>query len=153
MAPKDNQEKEFRVGRIFRKIKSASSGLTLLEVAVALALAAVLLPVLMQGLVMLINHGDFVYDRSILMERAQSQLESTQSQTYNYNVSQYATVSQPSGYIITLTGSTPAIYYYPSPADTQAPETMQRININVVGVRGSMDMEFYKLNLANVLPN
>ncbi len=120
-------------------------GATLLETVIALALLAVVLPALLTGLASAITNTDHAYDRSVLFELAQSQIEEIQRQPYQENASNYTLISVPSGYSISVSASPTATYTYPPPLSTTTQETVQLVTVTVTGVRGNLSVESYKV--------
>lgn len=90
-------------------------GLTILEVIVALAVVSIIVPLLLGGLSFVTKSTDRVYDRSVLFEIAQSQLEAIESQPYSEDASGYTLIPTPEGYSIHVTASPPVIYTYAAP--------------------------------------
>lgn len=106
-------------------------GLTILEIVVALAVIGIVVPLVLGGLSAVTQSTDRVYDRSVLFELAQSQLEAIESQPYSVNASDYTLISSPAGYSIQVTTSPGAIYTYAAPKSTPTEETVQLITVTV----------------------
>ncbi|GEM_PF-1993026 len=119
-------------------------GVTLLETVVALGLIAVVLPVLLTGLASSSTTGDSAYDRSVLLELAQSQLEDIQRQPYQPNTASYTLIAAPAGYTISVAGSPAVTYMYPAPKSSPTDETVQLLTVTVTGVRGNLSLQAYK---------
>lgn len=120
-------------------------GLTILEVIVALALIGLIVPLVLGGLSSVMKSTDRVYDRSVLFEVAQSQLEAIESQPYSENASGYSLISPPEGYGIQVATSPAVIYTYAAPKSTPTEETVQLVTVNVTGVRGDMVVSRYRV--------
>lgn len=120
-------------------------GLTLLEVIIALAIIGLIVPLVLGSLSAITMSTDRVYDRSVLFELAQSQLEDIESQPYSDNASGYTLVPIPEGYSITLTTLSLVTYVYGSPKSTATEETIQLVTVNVTGVQGNMVVNRYRL--------
>ena len=116
----------------------SQKGLTLIEVIVALALISIIMPLVLGGLSFVTKSTDRVYDRSVLFEIAQSQLESIESQPYSENASGYTLLSPLEGYSIQVATSPAIIYTYAAPKSTPTEETVQLVTVTVNGVRGDM---------------
>ena len=120
-------------------------GQTLIEVIVALALIGLLVPLVLGGLSFITTNADYVYDRSVLFEVAQSQLEAIESQTYSENATDYTLLTPPDGYSIEVSTSPAVTYTYAAPLSTTTNETMQLVTVTVSGVRGNMEVNRYKV--------
>lgn len=120
-------------------------GLTLIEVIVALALLGLIMPLALGGLSMVTNSTDRIYDRSVLFELTQSQLESIESQSYSENASFYSLITAPDGYSIGVTASAAVTYTYAAPKSTITNETLQLVTVTVSGVRGNMTISRYRV--------
>ncbi len=120
-------------------------GLTLLEVVVALALIGLIVPLVLGGLSFVTISTDRVYDRSVLFEITQSQLESIESQPYSENASGYALIPAPAGYSIQVATSPAVTYTYAAPKSTPTTETVQLVTVTVNGVRGDMVVSRYRV--------
>ncbi len=120
-------------------------GLTLLEVVVALALIGLIVPLVLGGLSFVTISTDRVYDRSVLFEIAESQLESIESQPYSESASGYTLISPPAGYSIQVAASPAVIYTYAAPKSTATAETVQLVTVTVNGVRGNMEVSRYRV--------
>ena len=120
-------------------------GVTLLEVIVTLALISIIMPLVLGGLSAIMKSTDRVYDRSVLFEIAQSQLESIESQPYSENPTGYALISPPEGYSIQVAASPAIIYTYAAPKSTATEETVQLVTVTVNGVRGDMVVSRYRV--------
>lgn len=125
-------------------VRSRKSGVTLLETVVGLGLVAVVLPVLLTGLASGITSSDNAYDRSLLLELAQSQMEEVLRQPYQQNAANYTLIAAPAGYSIAVSASPAITYTYPAPKSTATDETVQMLTITVSGVRGSVSLQGYK---------
>ena len=119
--------------------------MTLLEVIIALALIGLIVPLVLGGLSAITTSTDRVYDRSVLFEIAQSQLESIESQPYSENPTGYALISPPEGYSIQVAASPAIIYTYAAPKSTATEETVQLVTVTVNGVRGDMVVSRYRV--------
>ena len=120
-------------------------GFTLLEIVVALALIGIIVPLVLGGLSLTTQTTDHVYDRSVLFELAQSQLESIESQTYSVNASAYTMLSPPEGYSIQVETSQAITYTYAAPLSISTNETLQLVTVTVTGVRGNMVVSRYRV--------
>ena len=120
-------------------------GAVLLETVIALALIAVVLPTLLNSLASAIGMTDDVYDRSVLLELAQGQMEDIQRQSYQENAGNYTLILAPTGYSIALSATPAANYVYPSPLSSAAQQTVQLVTVTVTGVRGNLSLEAYKV--------
>ncbi len=125
--------------------RADQKGLTLLEVVVALALIGLVVPLVLTGLSVITRDSDRVYDRSVLFEIAQSQLESVESQPYSENASGYTLITAPAGYTIQLATSPAVTYVYAAPLQTTTEETVQLVTVTVNGVRGNMVVSRYRV--------
>ena len=117
----------------------------MLETVIALALIAVVLPTLLNSLASAIGMTDDVYDRSVLLELAQGQMEDIQRQSYQENAGNYTLILAPTGYSIALSATPAANYVYPSPLSSAAQQTVQLVTVTVTGVRGNLSLEAYKV--------
>ena len=123
----------------------ASPGFSLLETAVALAVITMILAALLSTLASASTTTDHAYDRSVLFELAQSQMEDVQRQAYSVSAASYTKITAPAGYSIAL-ATTPAVTYtYPAPLSTTTQETVQLVTVTVTGVRGNLDLKAYKV--------
>jgi len=120
-------------------------GMALLEVVVAVALIGIIVPLVLGGLSLVTNSTDRVYDRSLLFEIAQGQLEDIQSQPYSENAADYTLISSPEGYSIVVEASPAVTYTYAAPKSTSTEETVQLVTVTVSGVRGNMQVSQYKV--------
>lgn len=120
-------------------------GFTLLEIVITLALIGILIPLVLGGLSLTTQTTDRVYDRSVLFELAQSQLESIESQSYSVNASGYSLITPPAGYSLLVTTSPAVTYTYAAPLSISTNETVQLVTVNVTGVRGNMEVSRYRV--------
>lgn len=120
-------------------------GFTLLEVVITLALIGIIVPLVLGGLSLATQTTDRVYDRSVLFELAQSQLESIESQPYSVNASAYTLLSPPAGYSLQVTTSPAVTYTYAAPLSISTNETVQLVTVTVTGVRGDMIVSRYRV--------
>ncbi len=120
-------------------------GFTLLEIVIALAIIGIIIPLVLGGLSLTTQTTDRVYDRSVLFELAQSQLESIESQPYSVNASGYTLLSPPAGYSLLVTTSPAVTYTYAAPKSTSTNETVQLVTVTVTGVRGNMEVSRYRV--------
>ncbi|MBI2919033.1 MAG: DNRLRE domain-containing protein [Chloroflexi bacterium] len=127
-----------------RTVKGGERGFSLLETVVGLGLVAVVLPVLLTGLATGITSSDNAYDRSLLQELAQSQMEEVQRQPYQQNAANYALIAAPAGYSINVAAAPAVAYTYPAPQSMATDETVQMVMVTVAGVRGSLSLQGYK---------
>ncbi len=126
-------------------IPMRQQGFTLLEIVIALALIGIIIPLVLGGLSLITQATDRVYDRSVLFELAQSQLESIESQPYSVNASGYTLISPSAGYSLQVT-TTPAVTYtYAAPLSISTNETVQLVTVTVTGVRGNMIVSRYRV--------
>ncbi len=123
----------------------SQKGQSLLEVVVALALLGLITPLVLGGLSQVTKLTDHVYDRSVLFELAQSQLEAIESQPYSENASGYTLISAPEGYTITVTTSPVVTYTYAAPKLTPTAQTVQLVTVTVSGVWGDMELSRNKV--------
>ncbi|MBI2860810.1 MAG: type II secretion system protein [Chloroflexi bacterium] len=133
------------MGKDFSRSVKGQGGYTILEVIVALAVVGLALPLVLGGLSMAIKTTDRIYDRSVLFELAQSQLESIEGQSYSVNASGYSLITPPSGYSIQVSTAPAVTYTYASPLSTTTEETVQLVTVDVTGVRGNMAVSRYKV--------
>ncbi|MBI2830154.1 MAG: type II secretion system protein [Chloroflexi bacterium] len=127
------------------KLAKSQQGLTLLEVTVAVALLGLVIPLVFGVLSAVTKGTDRVYDRSVLFEIVQSQLEHIESQTYQENASNYTRLTPPEGYTITVSAAPAVTYVYAAPKSTATEETVQLITVNVTGVWGDMTVSRYRV--------
>lgn len=127
-------------------IPMRQQGFTLLEIVIALALIGIIVPLVLGGLSLMTQTTDNVYDRSVLFELAQSQLESIESQPYSVNASGYTLLSPPAGYSLLVTTSPAVTYTYAAPLSISTNETVQLVTVTVTGVRGNMEVSRYRVN-------
>jgi len=120
-------------------------GMTLVEVVVALALLGIIVPLVLGGLSAVTKSTDRIYDRSVLVELAQSQLEDIESQSYSENATGYTLISLPEGYSIQVEASPAVTYTYAAPKSTTTEETLQLVTVNVDGVSGNMTVSRYRV--------
>jgi len=123
----------------------AQRGATLIEMMVVLTLVGVLLPLVLGGMASGSVITDNAYDRSVLFELAQSQMEEIQRQPYQVNAANYTLIAAPAGYSVSVASSVVQSYTYPAPLSTATQETVQRVTITVTGVRGNYSMQAYKV--------
>lgn len=128
-------------------IRRLERGFSLLETALGLAIIAIAVPILLRTLSSGSVIGDAAYDRSILFELAQSQMEDVQRQSYQTSPASYSVLSAPSGYSISISTSSATAYTYPAPLSSATLETIQLVTITITGVRGNMTLEAYKVRL------
>lgn len=124
---------------------ASQKGLTIIEVIVGLVLVGLIVPLVLGGLSFVMKSTDRVYDRSVLFEIAQSQLEAIESQPYSENASGYALISPPAGYSIQVAASPAVIYTYAAPKSTPTEETVQLVTVTINGVRGDMVVSRYRV--------
>ena len=113
-------------------------GQTLIEIVVALALIAIIIPTMFTALSAAITSADRVRDRSIVLELAQSQMESIQGQEFRPGGG-YELISHPAGF---------DIYVYVIDGVERCPGgevILQRVTITVTGHHGSLQLEGYKV--------
>ncbi len=120
-------------------------GATLLETVVGLGLVAIVLPPLLSGLASAVGISDNAYDRSVLFELAQSQMEEVQRQAYQESAANYTLITAPEGYSISVSASPAITYTYPAPKSTASPQTAQVVTVTVGGVRGDLTLQAYKV--------
>lgn len=123
----------------------AQRGFSLLETAVTLAVISVVVTALLTTLASASTVTDNVYDRSVLFELAQTQMEDVQRQTFQTSPASYTLVTAPSGYLVSVTSSAAVTYTYPAPLSMSAQETVQLVTVNVTGVRGNFTLQGYKV--------
>ncbi|MBT9162634.1 MAG: hypothetical protein DDT27_01193 [Dehalococcoidia bacterium] len=117
-------------------------GQTLIEVLIAVALIAIIMPAIFTALSAALGSADRVRDRSLVLELVQSQMESIQGQEYRSD-GNYRLVSTPPGYAIAVKATPAASYQYPDGSPTE--ETIQQITITVTGRHSSLTLEGYKV--------
>jgi len=120
-------------------------GNTLIETVLVLGLAALVLPAVFTGISSLTINADHAYDRSVLFELAQSQMEEVQRQAYQEDGSAYTVISAPSGYSIVVSTSPALNYYYPAPSLAATSQTVQLVSVTVTGIRGNLILDGYKV--------
>ncbi|MDP2919574.1 MAG: type II secretion system protein [Dehalococcoidia bacterium] len=120
-------------------------GMTLLEIVVALALMGLVIPLVLGGLSAITTNTDHVYDRSVMLELAQTQLEYIESQPYSESAAGYTLVITPSGYTIQVQTATAVTYTYAAPKSTPTQETVQLIMVTVSGVYSSLAVSRYRV--------
>ncbi len=120
-------------------------GNILLETVVVLGVVAMVMPAALGGLSTLSTNADNAYDRSVLFELAQSQMEEVQRQGYQVSAAGYTLITAPSGYSISVSASPAIGYTYPSPSLAATQETVQLVTVTVTGVRGDLDISGYKV--------
>ncbi len=128
-----------------RFVNCGKRGNVLLETVMVLGLVALVIPAVLNGLSSLTTNADLAYDRSVLFELAQSQVEDVQRQAYQENAANYTLVSAPSGYSIAVSASPAVAYTYPSPGLTTTQQTVQLVTVTVTGVRGNLTLDSYKV--------
>ncbi|HAZ31944.1 MAG TPA: hypothetical protein DCY61_04535 [Dehalococcoidia bacterium] len=117
-------------------------GQTLIEVVITLALIAIIIPTMFSALSAAITSADRVRDRSVVLELAQSQMESIQGQEFRPGGG-YDLISHPAGYAVRVEIIPAADYYYPDGAPAE--KIIQRVIITVTGHHGSLQLEGYKV--------
>lgn len=121
-------------------------GFTLVEGIIALALMGTIVTALLVGLSTLAVGADFSYDRGILAELGESQLESIQKQSYQETASNYTVISPiPTGYAVSVSATPAVTYTYASPGTGSTQETIQELTVTVTGVRGNLTLKGYKV--------
>lgn len=120
-------------------------GMTLLEIVIVLALVGVVVPMSLGGLSSITTNTDHVYDRSVMFEIAQTQLEYIESQPYSESAAGYALVAVPSGYTIQIQTETAVIYTYAAPKSTPTEDTLQLITVSVSGVYDTLAVRRYRV--------
>ena len=120
-------------------------GQALLEVVIVLAIMALVVPAFFTGLSTVIRGADWVQDRALMFELAQSQLEAIQRQDYHENAQDYSLITVPEGYTIQIAVSPAATYTYAAPKLTPTQETVQRVRVTVTGLHGSLEVSGYKV--------
>lgn len=125
--------------------RGGRGGAVLLETVIALALISMVLPPLLSSLAAAIGMTDDVYDRSVLLELAQGQMEDIQRQGYQENAGNYTLITAPAGYAIAVSATPAADYIYPAPLSSAAQQTVQLVTVTVTGVRGDLSLEAYKV--------
>lgn len=120
-------------------------GNVLLETVVVLGGVAMVMPATLSGLSTLSTNADNAYDRSVLFELSQSQMEEVQRQGYQANAAGYTLISAPSGYSISLSASAAVGYTYPSPSLAATQDTVQLVTVTVTGVRGNLSISGFKV--------
>ncbi|MBI2918337.1 MAG: hypothetical protein HYY01_10120 [Chloroflexi bacterium] len=120
-------------------------GATLLETVLGLGLVAVIVPSLLSGLASAVSISDDAYDRSVLFELAQSQMEDVQRQTYQENAANYTLITAPEGYSISVSLTPAVTYTYPAPSSTASAQTAQVVTVTVSGVRGDLSLQAHKV--------
>ncbi|MBI2957258.1 MAG: hypothetical protein HYY32_00295 [Chloroflexi bacterium] len=137
--------KRLRIGDGLRFAELRRKGNILLETVVVLALVAGVLPAVLSGISTLSVNSDHAYDRSILFELAQGQMEEVQRQAYQSNAASYTLITAPSGYAVSVTASPAVGYTYPSPSLSATQETVQLVTVQATGVRGNLSISGYKV--------
>ncbi len=128
-----------------RLLNRSQRGAVFLETVIALALVAMVMPPLLSGLATAISASDNAYDRSVLFELAQNQMEDVQRQSYQENGASYTLVSSPSGYSLAVSVTPAADYVYPAPKSTATEQTVQLVTVTATGVRGNLVLQAYKV--------
>jgi len=119
-------------------------GYILAEVLLALALAAVTIPAVIQGLSVALTAADRAQDRLTLHNLARSQLEDVLAQPYDPLPASYPILSPvPPEYTVQVEVTVPTQYSYPG--GSSAPETVQLITVRVNGPFGSVELQGYKV--------
>ncbi len=132
--------------QLITSMNQNQKGLGLLETVIALALLGLLIPIVLGGLSAATKGTDRVYDRSVLFEIAQSQLEYIQSQPYSDNAANYTLLTPPEGYSISVSATPVVTYIYAAPKSTSTNQTVQLVTVNVTGVWGNMTVSRYRVN-------
>ena len=120
-------------------------GMSLLEAVIALAIAGLVIPGVLLGLSVASTSVDDIYERSLLLELGQSEIEDIQRQGYQEDAADYTLVSTPEGYAIEVSVAKSATYTYPAPKSTETEETVQSVTVTVTGVRDSLELQAYKV--------
>lgn len=120
-------------------------GVSLIETVIALAVLGLVIPLVLNGLATSSTGADHAYDRSVLLELAESQMEDIQRQPYQENAASYSLISAPSGYGISVAASVAQGYVYPAPLSTATQQTVQQVTVTVTGVRGNLSLQGYKV--------
>ncbi|MBI2853974.1 MAG: hypothetical protein HYX87_03520 [Chloroflexi bacterium] len=120
-------------------------GNTLIEAVIVLGLVALVIPAVLGGLSSLTTNADHAYDRSVLFELAQSQMEEVQRQGYQEDAANYTLISAPSGYSIAVSASPAVNYTYPAPSLAATQQTVQLVTVTATGVRGNLSLNAYKV--------
>ncbi|MBT9165606.1 MAG: hypothetical protein DDT25_00260 [Chloroflexi bacterium] len=124
-----------------RKHGGKQKGQTLIEVVVALALIALIIPATFTALSAAITSADRVRDRSVMLELIQAQMESIQGQEFRPG-GDYDVISLPVGFAIEVEVVPVPLFY---PDGTPAEVIIQRITITLTGRHRSLEMEGYKV--------
>jgi type II secretory pathway pseudopilin PulG len=128
---------EARRENSLRNHAGGQKGQTLIEVVVTLASIAIMIPTMFAALSAGITSADRIRDRSIVLELAQSQMESVQGQ--DFRCGGYELIPHPAGYgidVYVIDG----VERYPG-----GEVILQRITITVTGRRGSLTLEGFKV--------
>jgi prepilin-type N-terminal cleavage/methylation domain-containing protein len=128
---------EARRENSLRKHAGGQKGQTLIEIVVTLALIAILIPTMFAALSAAITSADRIRDRSIVLELAQSQMESIQGQEFRPGGG-YDIISHPEDFEISI--GVEAIERCPG-----GEVILQQITITVTGRHGSLTLEGFKV--------
>ena len=121
-----------------RNYAGGEKGQTLIEVVVALALIAIIIPTMFTALSVAITSADRVRDRSVVLEIAQSQMESIQGQEFRPGGG-YDIISHPAGFDIHI-NVIDGVERCPG-----GDVILQRVIITVTGHHDSLRLEGYKV--------
>jgi prepilin-type N-terminal cleavage/methylation domain-containing protein len=119
------------------KMRRSQKGQTLIEVVVTLALIAILIPTMFAALSAAITSADRIRDRSIVLELAQSQMESIQGQEFQPGRG-YDIIPHPAGFDVDVVID--CVERCP-----RGEVILQRVTITVTGRHGSLQLEGYKV--------
>ncbi|MCD5413048.1 prepilin-type N-terminal cleavage/methylation domain-containing protein [Dehalococcoidia bacterium] len=117
-------------------------GQTLIEIMVALALAAIIMPAIFTAVSLTLTSADRIRDRSVMMELAQSQMESIQGQEFRPH-GDYHIIALPEGYAMEIKVRPAASFFYPD--GSPAAEIIQRVTITLSSRQSSFTLEGYKV--------
>jgi len=129
---------EIRRRLSFCNYAGGQKGQTLIEVVVALALIAIIIPAMFTALSAAITSADRIRDRSVVLEIAQSQMESIQGQEWRPGGG-YDLILHPRGFDI-------LVYVIDGVERCPGGEViLQRVIITVTGHHDSLRLEGYKV--------
>jgi prepilin-type N-terminal cleavage/methylation domain-containing protein len=129
---------EARRENSLRNHAGGQKGQTLIEIVVTLALIAIIIPTMFAALSAAITSADRIRDRSIVLELAQSQMESIQGQEFRPGGG-YELIPHPPGFDV-------EVYVIDRVERCPGGEViLQRVIITVTGRRGSLTLEGFKV--------
>lgn len=133
--------------RVAAYILRCQSGVSVLEIAIAEALLAMVLVVLATALIAAVVNTAKLNDDKTVLTLAKNQLDAIQAASYQPSATaSYALLTDlPTGYSISVAVSKPVTYIYASPASTEAPEVLQKVSVTVTGRSRTLTLEAFKV--------